>query len=117
MAGTSPAMTPEKWFDTTGVRHPMRPSPVRPTLSMLVCLLIAFCAVARPAASAERSPVVHHDLAVTLDPANHRLKVRDRIRIPGALVTAPLTISLNADLTVQGVFGRLALVPMRSRVQ
>src|SRR5882672_9586653 len=116
MAGTSPAMTPEKWFDMTGVRHPMRPSPVRPTLSMLVCLLIAFCAVARPAASAERSPVVHHDLAVTVDPANHRLKVRDRIHVPGALVTAPFTISLNADLRVQAASGGLKLFPVRPRV-
>src|SRR6267154_777507 len=95
----------------------MRPSPVRPTLSMLVCLLIAFCAVARPAASAERSPVVHHDLAVTLDPANHRLKVRDRIHVPGALATAPFTISLNADLRVQAASGGLKLFPVRPRVQ
>jgi hypothetical protein len=85
---------------------------------MLVCLLIAFCAVARPAASAELSPspVVHHDLAVTLDPANHRLKVRDRIHVPGALVTAPFTISLNADLAVQAASGRLKLFPVRPRV-
>ena len=55
--------------------------------------------------------------SVTLDPANHRLKVRDRIRIPGALVTAPFTISLNADLNVQAVPGGLKLVPIRSRVQ
>ena len=54
--------------------------------------------------------------SVTLDPANHRLKVRDRIRIPGALVTAPFTISLNADLNVQAVPGGLKLVPIRSRV-
>src|SRR5262249_26442177 len=40
-----------------------------------------------PAALAQQAPVVHHDLVVTLDPANHRLKARDRIRIPGALVT------------------------------
>ena len=61
--------------------------------------------------------MIHHDLVVTLDPANHRLKVRDRIRIPGALVTAPFTISLNADLNVQAVSGGLKLVPIRSRVQ
>src|SRR5882762_9773532 len=94
----------------------MRPSPVRPTLSMLVCLLIAFCAVARPAASAEQSPVVHHNLAGTLDPANHRLKVRDRIHVPGALVTAPFTISLNGDLRVQAASGGLKLFPVRPRV-
>jgi aminopeptidase N len=102
----------------TGIRHAMRPSFVRPTLSMLVCLLIAFCAVASPAASAEPSPtpVVHHDLAVTLDPANHRLKVHDRIRVPGALVTAPFTILLNADLNVQATAGELKLIPVRPRV-
>src|SRR6267154_2963344 len=94
----------------------MRPSPVRPTLSMLVCLLIAFCAVVSPAASAEQSPVVHHDLAVTLDPANHRLKVRDRIHVPGALVTAPFTISLNGDLRVQAESRGLKLFPIRPRV-
>src|SRR6266702_233176 len=94
---------------------------MRATLArmMLVSLLAASCAVVGPAASAEPSPspVIHHDLVVTLDPANHRLKVRDRIRIPGALVTAPFTISLNADLDVQAVSGGLKLIPMRSRVQ
>src|SRR2546425_4070557 len=84
-----------------------------------VPFLAVFCAVVGPAASAEpsQSPVIHHDLVVTLDPANHRLKVRDRIRIPGAFVTAPFTISLNADLDVQAVSGGLKLIPMRSRVQ
>ncbi len=93
---------------------------MRPTLArmMLVSLLAVFCAVAGSVASAQPSqgPLVHHDLAVTLDPANHRLKVRDRIRIPGAFVTAPFTISLNADLNVQAVGGGLKLVPIRSRV-
>src|SRR6266849_1640686 len=86
--------------------------------TMLVSLLAAFCAVAGPAASAEpsQSPVIHHDLVVTLDPANHRLKVRDRIRIPGALVTAPFTMSLNAELNVQAFPGDLRLLPIRSRV-
>src|SRR5712691_8905567 len=94
---------------------------MRPTLArmMLVALLAASCAVVSPAASAQPSPsqVIHHDLAVTLDPANHRLKVRDRIRIPGAFVTGPFTMSLNADLNVQAVSGGLKLVPIRSRVQ
>ena len=86
---------------------------------MGVAVLAAFCAVIGPAASAELSqgPVVHHDLVVTLDPPNHRLKVRDRIRVPGALVTAPFTFSLSADLNVQAVTGGLKLVPVRSRVQ
>jgi aminopeptidase N len=84
---------------------------------MLVCLLAAFCTVAGSTASAQQSPVVHHDLTVTLDPANHRLKVHDRIRIPGTLVTAPLTISLNADLHVQAVSGGLTLVAVGSGEQ
>src|SRR5215510_13535232 len=92
---------------------------MRPTLArmILVSLFAAFWAAVGPAASAEQSPVVHHDLAVTLDPASHRLKVRDRIRVPGALVTAPFTISLNADLNVQAVPGGLKLFPIGSRVQ
>jgi peptidase M28-like protein/peptidase M1-like protein/PDZ domain-containing protein len=88
-----------------------------PAKMALVCLLAAFCAAVGPGASAQppQSPVVHHDLAVTLDPANHRLTVRDRIRIPGALVTAPFTISLNADLNVQGTSG-VTLLADKSRV-
>jgi hypothetical protein len=83
---------------------------------MLVSMMTAACAVLGSAAGAEPSqgPVVHHDLAVTLDPAGHRLNVRDRIRIPGALVTAPLTISLNADLAVQTTSGGLKLLPPTS---
>src|SRR5580704_2968311 len=83
----------------------------------LAAVLAALCAVAGPTAAAERPPVVHHDLAVTLDPANHRLKVHDRIRIPGALVTAPFTIALNADLEVRAASGGLSLAPTSSRVQ
>src|ERR1700719_1853232 len=102
-------------------RDAMRPTLVRPTPAtmMLVSLLAAFCAVAGPAAAVEpsRSPVIHHDLVVALDPASHRLKVRDRIRIPGAFVTAPFTISLNADLNVQAASGGLKLLPVSSRVQ
>jgi aminopeptidase N len=94
---------------------------MRSTLSrlMLVFLLTAACAAVAPAAFAQQSPslVIHHDLVVTLDPANHRLKVRDRIRIPGAFITAPFTISLNADLNVQAVSDGLKLVPVRSHVQ
>ena len=86
---------------------------------MLVSQLAAFCAAASPAASAEpsQSPAIHHDLHVAVDdPATHRLKVNDRIRVPGALVTAPFTLSLNADLNVQAVYGGLKLVPTGSRV-
>src|SRR5215510_15021710 len=94
----------------------MRPIPVK---MVLVSLLVAWCGAVAPHASAQpsQSPVVHHDLVVKLDPANHRLEVRDRFRIPGALVTAPITISLNADLNVQGISGGLTLLPTRLRVQ
>jgi hypothetical protein len=94
--------------------HVMRSAFARTTL---VSLFAAFCAAATPAASAEQSPTVHHDLTVTLDPANHHLKVRDRIRVPGPLVTAPFTFSLNADLNVQAVSGGLKLLPLGSRAQ
>src|SRR6266700_2596109 len=96
-------------------RDAMRPTLARPTLARMMrgSLMAACCAVVGPAASAEpsQSPVIHHDLVVTLDPANHRLKVRDRIRIPGAFVTAAFTMSLNADLNVQTMPGGLKLLP------
>ena len=86
---------------------------------MLVFLFAAACVAVAPTAIAQQSqsPVIYHDLVVTLDPANHRLKVRDRIHIPGAFITGPFTISLNADLNVQAVSDGLKLVPVRSRVQ
>jgi aminopeptidase N len=75
---------------------------------MLVSLAALLCAAAGPAATgAQSAPVVHHDLTVSLDPAGHRLKVHDRIRLPGAL--ALHAISLNADLAVQPVSGGLDL--------
>lgn len=85
--------------------------------TMLIPLVTACCAVTTPAASAGQQPTVNHNLVVTLDPANHRLKVHDRIQIPGALVIAPLTISLNADLNVQTVSAGLKLVPAGSDAQ
>jgi hypothetical protein len=80
--------------------------------------LAACCAAVGSGALAQppQSPVVHHDLVVTLDPASHHLKVRDRIRIPGAFVTVPFTISLNAGLTVHEVSSGLTLLA-RLRVQ
>src|SRR5215472_7578116 len=99
----------------------MRPILMRPSLARLILapFLTMWCAFAGAVASAAPSqgPVIHHDLIVTLDPVNHRLKVRDRIRVPAALVTAPLTISLNADLHVHAVSGGLQLLPMGSRAQ
>src|SRR5262245_39573349 len=108
----------ENGLDMIGIRHAMRPPLVRPILArtIFVSVLAALCAVVSPAASAEQSPIVHHDLAVTLDPADHRLKVRDRIHVPGALVTAPFTISLNADLKLQAASAGPTLTLMRSRV-
>src|SRR6516164_1686944 len=86
---------------------------MQPTLAriMLVAVVAASCAVGA-AASAQPSGVVHHDLAVTLDPANHRLKVHDRIRVPGPLVTTPFTLSLNADLNVRVTSSGLKLLPI-----
>src|SRR6266852_9170414 len=100
-------------------RDAMRMTLVPPTFARMIAVSLFVAFFVDPAASAEpsQSPVVHHDLAVTLDPANHRLKVRDRVRIPGALVTAPFTISLNADLNVQAVSGGLKLFPIGPRVQ
>ncbi|HEY7301986.1 MAG TPA: M20/M25/M40 family metallo-hydrolase [Xanthobacteraceae bacterium] len=81
--------------------------------------MAAFGAAVPYAASAEpaQRPLVHHDLTVAIDPPTHRLKVHDRIDVPGALVTAPVTISLNADLKVEAVSGGLTLVPIGSRLQ
>jgi aminopeptidase N len=79
---------------------------------MLVSFVTALCVAAGPAAAEPQpAPVVHHDLTVSLDPAGHRLKVHDHVRIPGALVTALLAISLNADLAVHTATGGLKLAP------
>jgi hypothetical protein len=74
---------------------------------MLFSFLTVIC-TGGPAA-AQPAPVVHHDLSVTLDPATHHLKVHDHIRIPGALTTAPLAVSLNAVLAMHTVSGELDL--------
>jgi hypothetical protein len=88
-------------------------------VGVLLRLLLVLCAAVPCAASAEpaQKSLVHHDLTVAIDPPTHRLKVHDRIDIPAALVTAPATISLNADLKVQAVSGGLTLVPLGSRLQ
>src|SRR5215813_12052510 len=94
----------------------MRPRLARLILAPFLTMCVAFAGAVASAAPSH-GPVVHHDRIVTLNPANHRLKVRDRIRVPAALVTAPLTISLNADLNVHAVSGGLQLLPMGSRAQ
>ena len=73
--------------------QPTRSRMMRVSFVAACCVFIGSAATAQPA----QGPVVHHDLAVMVDPASHHLKVRDRIRVPGALVTAPFTISLNAN--------------------
>src|SRR5262249_31043111 len=100
-----------------GGRDAMRQPLVRSISAgvMVVWLSAAFCAGAGPAASAEQSPPVHHDLVATVDPASHHVAIRDRVRVPGALVTEPFTISLNAALHVQPASGGLRLVQMTSR--
>jgi peptidase M28-like protein/peptidase M1-like protein/PDZ domain-containing protein len=95
----------------------IKPDVMRSIFARLTLLcFVALCASLGPAAYAQapQSSVVHHDLVVTLDPPNHRLKVRDRIRIPAVVVAA--TISLNADLSVQAAAGGPRLVTTRSRV-
>jgi aminopeptidase N len=97
-------------------RDAMPPAPAR---MLPVSVLAAMCAIVCHAASAQPSQtlVVHHDLVVTLDPANHHLKVRDRIHVPGALVAAPFTVSLNGDLKLQPIPGGLKLLPIGPRAQ
>ena len=95
----------------------IKPDVMRSIFARLTLLcFVALCASLGPAAYAQapQTSVVHHDLVVTLDPPNHRLKVRDRIRIPAAVAAA--TISLNADLSIQAVPGGPRLVTTRSRV-
>jgi len=41
--------------------------------AVLVLLPVVLPAATSPVALAQPAPVVHHDLAVTLDPPNHRL--------------------------------------------
>src|ERR1700722_17057084 len=90
--------------------------PIRPRL-LTIFIFAACCAGSARAAQTPKSSAVHHCLAITLCPACKPLKVRDRIRVPGALVTAPFTISLNADLAVQAVPGGLKLAAINSRVR
>jgi Peptidase family M28/PDZ domain/Peptidase family M1 domain len=84
---------------------------LRVSVLAAVFAIVGHAAVAQPSPN----PVVHHDLVVKFDAANHRLKVRDRVRIPGALVTAPFTISLNGDLKLQAVPGGLKLLAVGPR--
>ena len=76
-------------------------------LPVAVPVVALLCGVAAPAAATESPPMVHHDLVVRLDPAGHRLAAHDRIRIPGGLVAARLTLALNADLAVTAAGPRL----------
>ena len=83
--------------------------------AVLVLLLVVVATATSPVVLAQPAPVVHHDLVVTLDPPNHRLKVRDRIRVPATLAAA--TISLNADLNVQAAPGGPRLISNQSQLQ
>src|SRR5712671_969014 len=95
----------------------MKPICSKAPLAFLVTILcmVAVTGLGHPVlAQTAPSPVVHHDLSVTIEPATHRLQVRDRIRVPGALVTPQFTISLNADLNVRVNSGSLSLVRSRA---
>jgi hypothetical protein len=95
----------------------LMPSIVRRTILLIMAAALGSIAAGEASAQPSQKPLVHHDLAVTLDPAGHRLEVRDRIHVPGALVSTPFTIVLNADLQLRGPSGGVRLVPVRSRVQ
>ncbi len=55
---------------------------------------------AAPTNAAPEEAIIHHSLVVRLDPARHRLVVRDRLRVPAALATPQLRLLLNSDLHV-----------------
>jgi hypothetical protein len=71
--------------------------PVRVVPILMLCTLPLLGAAPR---AAPTSAPVEHALQVRLEPSTHRLVVRDRLRIPAALVTADFGFSLNADLRV-----------------
>lgn len=91
------------------------PRSIIPVLVLAGALLgpLALDAQAQPARGAA---VIHHDLTVTVDPAAHHIRVRDRLRIPGALVHAGFTLSLNADLKLSALPGGLVLTAVKTRV-
>ena len=82
--------------------------------SLCAALLNPFGSMAR--AETPPAAAVHHDLTVTVDPAAHHLLVRDKLRIPAALVTDGLTLVLNADLKVRTATSGLTLTPIKTHV-
>ena len=85
------------------------------TLGLAGALLLQLSQVGL-AQPARPGAVVHHDLTVTVDPATHHVRVRDRVKIPAALVSDPLTLSLNSDLKLIELPGGLALTRIKSHV-
>jgi peptide deformylase len=62
------------------------------------------------------SLVVQHDLAVRIEPGEHRLAVRDRLRIPAALVTRELALVLASGIEVKSTTPGLTLALVRRGV-
>lgn len=54
----------------------------RTGITALVAAFLAYSVLTSPAAASPHSPVItHHELSVTLDPATHRLRGRDRLTV------------------------------------
>jgi len=51
--------------------------------------------------AAQTADRVRHDLTVELDPSSHRLRVTDRITLPGETATGPVEFLLNSALRVE----------------
>jgi aminopeptidase N len=73
----------------------------------LLALFVPVCA-----ASAQ-ADVLHHALEVRVDPAAHRLEVRDRVRLPDAAPSA-LVLRLHAGLSPRLVGEGATLTPLRT---
>ena len=84
---------------------------------LAVGLLAILALEASPALAQRAQPVVHHVLSASLDPATHRIVVRDELRIPAALVSPALSLSLNSALKLKTAAGSgLTLTQIKTRV-
>ena len=64
----------------------------RKSIFLLAFFLSAFAAFA--------NPIIHHKIAVTMDPAKHRIDATDQIVIPAADIKPVIYFLLNNNLTV-----------------
>lgn len=65
---------------------------------------------------AQAAPTLHHELSVSIDPAQHSLRVQDRLHIPAELVNDRLRLALHADLSLQATPDGVGLVPLPQTV-